>query len=481
MMRIYCDSNIFRLLKERHPFHSPELKQTFEDLYNKVLFIYSEAHLDDLKNSTNREYLEEDLSLIEQYTKDNYFSYDHLREKRFQCLLAGAKEAFFSKDYEAARKSLEEPFNIDKIFDDLDEFPELSSLKGIMNAYMDLPISEIGPSVDLSQMDETSRKMFDRMLPGYRSDMTIRDFMHSMQLYAKDLLLDTKELTALRKYAAEYLKSENYSFEKLGHEFDQKFRETSFGKSFLETVDAALTENQKKDEWYRFSYAYGLLETYGITQERDNKNKLKKFTYDSLNRDAAHAYFASFCDYLVTDDKGLQVKASILFNLFSFTTKILSSKDFINTKTLLLSNEENLESFKTSLIYDFKYSFQVTDKTDIETSTNTKEFKTSHPYFNYFNRLQIITEEGESTYALFCRRHTQANFFMFREIELLVEKLLTIFGPDAYGRGVYRFEENDNYKQGETIREWNFNGLRFKLLLSYKTWGNFLVLAFDLS
>lgn len=450
-----------------------------EALKDKFLFCYSDAHLDDLKDSTIKEYLDEDLTVIEEYTKDNYFSYDYIKEKTFQCYLTTAKKAFINHDYEAAKQSLDHPFDLDKLFDDVDDFPELQPIKDLLKSYMDMPVSLLGPAMDISKLDAQNQQLFDKMMPGYNPDMSIKNFMKSIQPYAKELLINPKELTELRKHASNYLDREIYGYEKCGLEFNQNLKDSPFGKSFLEIVDSAILENQKKDDLHRFTYAYSLLEVYGITQERDNKNKLKKFTYDSLHRDATHAYFASFCDYLVTDDKGLQVKAHILYSLFGFETKILTKEDFINSKSLLLAYEETLETFKNSFAYDLNHSFQLFDKTSISSNINTKEFKTTHPYFNYFNRIQIINEDQINTYALFCRRHLQANFVMYREIELLTNKLIVLFGTDTERKGIYNF--NENSKSDEAIRKWHLNGLNIELTESCKTWGIFIVLTIEVA
>jgi hypothetical protein len=479
MIRVYCDSNIFRLLKERHPSYSPELKQIFEALRDKFLFIFSDAHLDDLKDSTNIEYLEEDLAIIEAYAKDNYFSYDHSQDKSFKLYLAGAKEAFYNRDYEAAKRGLDYVFDSNKIFEDLGDEPYLAPLKEMMNLYMNQPISTQGLQLDHSLLDDRSRFLLNKVAPGFHNSMSLREFLQCLHPFTQGIYSDPKELTELRRYAADYYNRDDYSFEKWGLEFDSKLKDSAFGKPFLELVDSSLTEDQLKDDQYRFCHAYALLEMQGITQERDSKNKLKKFTFDSLHRDATHAYFASLCDYLVTDDKGLQVKAHILYSLFGYNTRILSRQDFINSKSMSLANEETWGSLLKSLDYDLKHSFQVLDKINIADQTTVKEFKITHPYFNYFTRLQIVGDEAGSLYALFCRRHKQANFIMYREIELLVTKLLVVFGIDSEGKGPYLFSENDKYQNREPIRTWTVNDYTFELLQSFKDWGFFLALTIE--
>jgi hypothetical protein len=57
-------------------------------------------HLDDLKNSPEN-YRDEDLSLIGNYVKDNFFMHDHISEKRTMPYLATPKQAFENNDYAA--------------------------------------------------------------------------------------------------------------------------------------------------------------------------------------------------------------------------------------------------------------------------------------------------------------------------------------------------------------------------------------------
>lgn len=476
MHRVYCDSNVFRVIKPEHPYFSLELLKALSDLKDCLLFIFSDAHLDDLKNSRYKEKKDADLQLIGEYCKDNYFSYDHAKEKTLQIYLASPIEAFYSKDFKAAEKALSEPYDIDTLFDDLGNDPNLQVLKGLMKSYFDLPISLFGNTIETSSFDGKTKSLYDKMLPGYSSDMSIGNFINSFMPYGAKLLTDVKEFTELRKFAAEYINSEDFSYKKWGLDFDKKLQESLIGKTFLEIINSSLIEAHKKDPHYKFCYAYGLLETYGIAQERTAQNKLKKFTYDSLNRDASHAFYASYCDYLITDDKGLQVKAHILYHLFEIKTEILSSQDFISRRSQWLGNEETYTSFAKSFEHDLRHSFQVLDHTSIGTGRNLKEFKTTHPYFNYFNRFQIIKEES-TVYAFFCKREEGYNYFLYREIELLIRKMLTTFGIDKDDKGYFSMSEKENLEDGTAIRMWVFEKLRLELLVSYLTSGNYIVLT----
>ncbi len=361
MVRVYCDSNVFRVLMPSHPYHKRELLATMQALKDIFIFCFSDAHLDDLKNS-KEEYRNKDLEFMEQYVRNNYFSYNHVGEKGFNCYLATPKEAFAGKDYEAAKRVLADPFDIDHLFDGFDDTPDVKMMSDLLKSYFSLPVAAFGNAIDTSAMDEKNKEWMNKIMPGYHPLMSIGDLMKSITPFGVGMLENKKKVTELRKYIREYMNRDNYSFEKWGLGFNEKFRETSFGKTYLEMIDNLLTDNQKNDFYLRFSYAYSMLEIYNITQERKSGGGLKKFDYDSLNTDALHAYFASFCDYLVTDDKGLQVKANIMYQLFGFSTKVLSTEDFINLKTLLAGQEETLEKFITAIKHDMKHGFMLWGK-----------------------------------------------------------------------------------------------------------------------
>lgn len=477
MHRVYCDSNVYRVLKTSHPFFNLELLRAFSDLKDVLLFVYSDAHLDDLKDGTDKDKTDEDLLLIGEYCKDNYFSYSHIgKEKELEILLARPIEAFYSKDYEAENNAIAAGFNTEFLFKDLDDDPQLQGIKTMMNAYLDLPISLFGNNVDTSSFDDKTKALYDKMLPGYSPDMSIGNFINSFMPYGAKLLTDREEFTELRKFSSEYIDGDEFSYKNWGLGFNDKLKESAIGKTFLELIDSSLIDAHKKDPLYKFTYTYSLLETYGIVQERTSKNKLKKFTYDSLHRDASHAFYASYCDYLVTDDKGLQVKAHILYHLFGIKTEILSSQDFINRRSLWLANEETYASFARSFEHDLKHSFQVLDHTSIGTGRNLKEYKTTHPYFNYFNRYQIITDD-EVVYAFFCRRDNNTNFFLYREIELLIAKLIKTFGVDDNNKGPFNMDEKEDLKDDVAIRNWHIGQLELQLLCSRISSGNYIVLT----
>jgi hypothetical protein len=444
------------MLKPEHPSFNRSLSDFLNDLKGKVLFIYSDAHLDDLRKS-EKSFRDTDLKLMDTYVNDNQFSRDPIK-KKFECRLATPFDAFYAMDNEAYDNIIANPFDIDSLFKDLDG-PEGELLRETFNSIMSTPINLYGVNFDKTKVGDEEKRILNKMIPGYSANMTLRDVMHGIMPYASSLLQDSKEVSELRNYMASRLDSNEFSFEKWGMEFDKRFRHTNVGKTFSEVIEQMLPENQKNDFFMKFQYTYSFLEMFNVTKERAG-NKTKKFNYSSLTTDANHAYYASLCDYLVTDDKGLQVKAHIIFNMFGIKTKILSSMDFLNMRTLLMHQEETYTTFAASIEHDFKHALILTQAQEINPESIVTTYQTTHSYLNYFNRLQSIKYSDYTTYILFNYSQRHQQLLMYREIELVVNKLVELLGPDDLRKVSFDFEKEG--RNDGVLRTWTISRLKYQ-------------------
>jgi hypothetical protein len=459
MLRFYLDSNIFRATKPSSRNYTPILHNLLKDLKDKVLFVYSLAHLNDLRSSdkTNRDI---DLQQMEEFVGDNYFTRDPIKNK-FHCQLVNPITAYYAYDFENDSK-VTNPFDLDSLFDDMED-PAAPMLKAVLNKLFDVPIRSFGGDHDPAQWNDVQRKMLEKMIPGYHPDMTIGSLMKNMGPFVAAMIQSPKEVNELRTYMATYIDREEYSFEKWGMDFDQKFGQTAIGKTFTDLIDQMIPEHQKDDFYLRFKYTYTLLEMYNVTQEKVGGRK-KKFSYTSLTTDSDHAYYGSACDYLVTDDKGLQIKAAIVYRLLGIGCQVLSSKDLLNLKTILLSQEETIDSLATSLGHDLKHALVLAQEQYQEPYTITTTYKTSHPYFNYFNRLQI-KQDTTPKYILFNYRKSHEQTLMYREVELVTNKIVRLLKEDDYKRKEFDFDTE--FKNDGMIRTWTLNSIVYNLGRGY--------------
>jgi hypothetical protein len=457
-------------MKPEHPSHRPELRSTADQAKGKVLFIFSDAHLVDLKTSENP-YRDQDLRFMGEYVEDNYFAVDVKLE--FQCYLADPFSAFYSKDYEAADNIYKNFSVLTNIFDQLGDTSEALQLKNIFNTFLERPLSLITSMPNLETMEPGSKEWLFKIFPDFSPEMTMKQLMENNMRFALGFKDDKKEMRKIRNFIAKNLNRDNYSWDNWKHNFNLKFKDTPFNKTFLEMVDGMLGEHRKNHLYSKITNAYMLLEWYNVTEERTSKGP-KQFTFTSLNQDAQHVYYAAFCDYLVTDDLGMQLKAFIIYQLFNIPTRVLTTQDFINRNHQISNNEDTFGSFKEALIYDLRHAFLLFSKPDIQSDNRIDTYRTNHVYFNYVNRMQLVQGPQERRCVLYCERISFSNFFLYREIASLSGKLTMIFGTDDDLKGEYLVEEKAPQPY---IRKWTLGNTIFKLFVSSNEQGNYLGLC----
>lgn len=71
----------------------------------------------------------------------------------------------------------------------------------------------------------------------------------------------------------------------------------------------------------RFAGVFEILDLVGFWKDKYNV----KSNYARL-WDSSHAYFSTFCDYFISDDKRTRNKAKVVFELYKVKTKVISSK-----------------------------------------------------------------------------------------------------------------------------------------------------------
>lgn len=477
MIRYYLDSNVYRYANTGSKNYKKEIRDVLTSLKEKILFTYSDSHLDDLSTSEDP-FLTSDLESMEEFVHDNLFRHD-IMKKDTSCLLVIPKEAYKDKDYSNnSISSNVNPFDtVEKLLDDIQQDDSTGLIKILADSLkqlMSIPMLDMSSIINNENIDDSTREMINKMFPSPKEYMSIKDVAENIFPYGTLIYNDKKELTKFRKFSRKYVNSNDISFEKWGLDFIAKFRESKIGKDFNEFVESTFTDKEKMTLFDKFVRIYAMLEIIGVDTEKNKNGRLKEFNYRSLHLDASHAYYASYSDYLVSHDKGMQVKAFITYSLLGIKTKVLTLEEFINSKSLILSNEEDLDSYLKSLEYDLDNSILIASTNNIVSHTNTRTYTTGHNYFNYFNRIQVIDFDEEKAVVLFCDRSKHSNWFMYREIELLSQKLINVFGmdDDNLGEYVHVSDAEKNTGNDRTIRKWTINNHRFELSLSFRKTGN---------
>jgi hypothetical protein len=460
MLRIYCDKNIYSSIKDGKRNFNPELKELMDELKDILIFTYSHAHHQDLSNSDSS-FWEEDLLLLEHYVKDHYFDYDAIKKKT-NCLLAKPTESFYDTDFSIAKNFLNPDNNLmDSLFptiegDDDDEFSKIA--KNLFQNLLNIPI----PNLHQTELAGKEKELSEKYLPS-NENLTVGSMMEHFFKFGNNLLTDRQEVIGLKKMMEEYVSSDKYSFEKWKDQFDEKFKENFGGQSFTDLMKQTFEAVKDYNEYDKFVLFFNSLELHNVTKDKPLR---KSQALESIHTDANHAWYASFSDVLVTDDKGLATKAYITYKFFEIRTKIFTTEEFLNNRTIFLQQEENdVKSFFKTLDYEVNNSLVLINSTNSNIQ-NDMILKNHHKFFNYFNRIS----NSKGSLKLYCQRHSNANFIMFREAKLLTDKLVKLFGVDVENKGSYNSEKDD--PKDDVIRKWTFENIELIFGIAFNNGGN---------
>ncbi|KFF03871.1 hypothetical protein [Chryseobacterium luteum] len=460
MLRIYCDKNIYSSIKEGKRNFNLALKELMDELKDILIFTYSHAHHQDLSNSESS-FWEEDLLLLEHYVKDHYFDYDAIKKKT-NCLLAKPTESFYDTDFIISKNFLNPDNNLmDSLFptiegEDDDEFSKIA--KDLFQNLLNIPI----PNLHQTELAGKQKELSEKYLPS-NENLTVGSMMEHFFKFGNNLLTDREEVIGLKKMMEEYVSSDKYSFEKWRDQFDEKFKENFGGQSFTDLMKQTFDAVKDYNEYDKFVLFFNSLELHNVTKDKPLR---KSQALESIHTDANHAWYASFSDVLVTDDKGLATKAYITYKFFEIRTKIFTTEEFLNNRTIFLQQEENdVKSFFKLLDFEIKNSLVLRNSTHYNIE-NDMILKNHHKFFNYFNRIS----NSKGSLKLYCQRHSNANFNMFREAKLLTDKLVKLFGVDAENKGYYNSEKDD--PKDDVIRKWTFENIELIFGIAFNNGGN---------
>lgn len=464
-MRIYFDSNIFRKLKST----SKQFKQVVADAANALkpyfIFPFSEAHLSDLSTS-EEPYRTEDLLLMESYVKDNFIHRDHVK-KEINYTLSTPIEAYqqFSfPDPDDLQKDLD--LSMEGLFD----FEGGEQLRAVFERLMDLPVIPAN-DFDTSQLPDKVREFAD----AFKGIRSMRDAMNAIA--GMGSMINDKGFVNLNRTLFEgYVNRDDYSFDQWSFEFDERMKDTTFGRSFTEIVEQMTTDQEKGDLYHSVLNTYVALEIFGVTQERSGKKQqLKKNSFIDLQKDAAHVFFASKSDYFVSDDIGVQQKAFITYKLHGIQTSVLSPADFIAQSAALLANEGDADWFMAR-VGQVGQGGEIIHRSEDGTVAVRSAVP---PLFNYFNRIQFNTDAEDGSLQLF-RTYDQVTKLLYSEIALLIEKLIKIFGVPLEHQQLDYSKHFRDYQPEEAMRAWVFSGTFVTLAFKKNGYGNrILVLGFE--
>lgn len=459
MNRVYLDSNIYRYLKINKGNNSSSLFERLIQSKEEIMFYYSYAHLSDLsRDKTNKKF--DDLNFMEQLVDSNFLMLN-ADDKFVNVQIANPTESYNSMNF----APINEVIDFQELFAEMeikeDDSIELKEAKEKMKMVFNMPLSSLGIPNLSDSIEEINP--INKLLPSLSENGTFLDLIKGMLNTFTDLHEDPTIWRDFRSYSIKSLGNNLFNIDVNDNSFNELLKETPLQKSFLEFVEETFTHNkslEKQREYNFFINAYNCLNLLGLDKEKN-----KKVVFSSFQNDAQHAYYAAHCEYLVSDDEQLLVKARILYNLFGIETKVLNFSEFEEYINLKEKYDLSFGFFAKSLSEVFENG---TLEDDFEIEDQNKRvlvYKIDKALFNFFNRLNlVITNKDTPMYIFYNEIKNYSRFTSFTEFKKITDKIVTILGTDSNNKSEFTEEDRkliieDNW-QG---RVWHFQNESFCL------------------
>ncbi|MCB0471890.1 MAG: hypothetical protein KDC56_02405 [Flavobacteriaceae bacterium] len=116
----------------------------------------------------------------------------------------------------------------------------------------------------------------------------------------------------------------NYKPDEVIEHLNYKLSETGQDFTFLSLIELGISYHKDAKTFgrsNRFAAIFELLDMFGYWKDTaTSKSNYARFS------DSSHAFFASYCDYFITDDKRTRNKTEVVYKIYDIKTKVISSK-----------------------------------------------------------------------------------------------------------------------------------------------------------
>lgn len=400
MITIYLDKQVFsHLFKAKEEKYSL-LREKILAHKDEFIFFYSNAHLFDLQDdSTDKKY--DEMEFI-------------------QTIVDGCRLIYENSKLEVMKQSPNDAFGtIGKVGD----FSWVEDLD--LSQITDEQRNTICNVVDISIKDLKGELEFDwltKRIPisanEYQVDKTT--FTSLMRFISYNFYENKDSYKIIRdnsiaKYNPTFITAEGENV------FNEQFSSSPLGLPFFELVKAVLTQAglPLTDSAIVYQMSYTLLDLLGI-----NKEPRKKVRFRNMQADCCHSFFGSYCDCIVSDDKGLRFKSMTLYKLFNFGTKVYSIDEFIEKfDEAIVSNKKSAREYFNEVLSDYARR-QVARTETISECTLT--YLKANKYFGYFNCMVEMKSNDEPIIVLH-KNNDLRQPILVKELEIIVNRIVRVF------------------------------------------------------
>lgn len=403
MKRIYLDWGVVSNLKK------PEFADIREFLLSHkgdLFFVYSSAHFEDAMRSEGDERLQQDIQTLESLADNHLLCYNQ-KENAASPYLAAPSEYY--RDHKG--QDLDLIPNFSDIMSSIDK--DVPRVGGLLKSFLDIPF----PIPDALR----SQELWAMMLQDLPDSPTLGDVINSGMKFFNKMQGEKdfyKSYRSAVKATGFSLGSNagNWKSDEVVPNISVQMKALGIDKSFKDFVVMGLDKKEKVDDFKRFIAAYSMLDMIGYKSDKLSK---ASNAMNSVITDAQHAYFAAFCDYLITQDLHLASKAKALYYEFGISTKVISPQEAITE----LSENRNVD-----LVTFLREQIKEENVDRRENGATT--FKLSERFLGLFSHCVVYEQDADGITRLVFKLafDNYSRSLFFDEAGIIVDTVCEFFG-----------------------------------------------------
>ena len=397
MLKIYLDWNIITHLKDEQ---NSDLFAFLLENKNKFIFPYSKAHIKDLlvSKDANNNYYEQDFQLLAEICEHHLLEHEHNINNPYpyKC---------YPKDYLEIKNAELELFS-----------------SGFSKCTFYKFLDENGLNLDYFMSILKKEKIEPFVIPLINKTIgNLADLFSLMFEYGPTLFNDKKTPKQIQSYIqtttndSQYRKIQGSNSTNIFKVLDAAlFPQTN--KNFVELVENPIAERSKSN-LELFTSLYLTLNLSGFFSDK-NRNLQNIYT------DSEHAYYASSCDFFVSNDSRLREKTDAIYRQYNIQTKIISSEELITIMTEELTHSYDIKHM-------FTHDLPIYGE-PIRTEGENNVYK-QLPYrflgiFNYCINLRIPDSNNRT--GVFRIVIPSRSFVFYTELERFFELIISIISEE---------------------------------------------------
>ena len=431
MVTIYLDKQVFSHLFKGSKEKYRRLRDQILEHRDEFIFMYSEGHILDLQKDTTDIKFKE-LDFIKSVVGNHCLVY---RSPHIQVATIEPAKAFEDRP----------DFFDTKWIEDLDWENLIEEQKEVLCNIADIISKEnLGNlSVDWITEREPIEDEFDKIS---------KEQIISANRLVLDNLYQNKDIykcvrdNAISQYNPKHIRIDG------NKGVDDAMLLTRFKSPFKKIIGSIMKQMgfRNPENIIVYTVAYILMDMIGLSPEKRGKVEFRNMHIDSI-----HSYFASYCDYFVSNDNGVRDKSQRLYDEFNMDTRICDIDEFIELfDKAIENNRKTARTYLDEIIEDHSKGEII--RHDHQENDCFIQLKTNHSYFGYFDQLIERTSDGKMSIVL-CKRNGLNQSLLLEEIKIIVNRIALSF--QEFGAEAYMYSEKDSTQLMEDSwggRVWRF-------------------------